>query len=202
MSVNLQKMNPQSKMISVNDRLGNPFIKEMQGTTKMIYDTLPIDGRDVYQFFLDTSTRQFPFCNVKNTGLQPGESLAIQRVSFIKFNATLANGNYTIVSYIGLEGLTTTELPLVFSDLSISIANETVMKPIPIQHFLPEYNKNSGSAINEVFEMNTNLMIPPQLEFSFDLRAPIHATNATTGFDFLRIVVEGVGSQFNSKGNF
>lgn len=200
--MNLQKMNPQQKIASVSNKLGNPFVTEMQGTTKMIYDTLPIDGRDVYQFFNDTSTRTFPFCNVKPTGLTPGETLAVQRVSFVQMNITLANGVYTINSYKTLEELTTTEIPIVFSDLSISIANETVMKPVTIQHWLPDFNKTSGSNVNGIFELNTNLVIPQQLEFEFDLRCPAHSSNATAGVNYLRIVVEGVGSQFSSKTNF
>ena len=48
--MNLSKVNVQSKIVDVNDRLGNNFLKRMQGTTKMIYDTLEIDGSKEYVF--------------------------------------------------------------------------------------------------------------------------------------------------------
>ena len=53
--MNLSKVNVQSKIVDVNDRLGNNFLKRMQGTTKMIYDTLEIDGSKEYVFFRDTN---------------------------------------------------------------------------------------------------------------------------------------------------
>ena len=62
--MNLSKVNVQSKIVDVNDRLGNNFLKRMQGTTKMIYDTLEIDGSKEY-VFLKIKIREpflFPTC--------------------------------------------------------------------------------------------------------------------------------------------
>jgi len=199
--MNLQKQIVQDKIVNVNDRIGNDFIKQMQGTTKMVYDTLPIDGRNVYEFFKDTNTRSFPDTNVKANGLPVAESLACQRFSFSIIRKDNASGAITAI--IPLSAATTSELPLNLCDLDVKIANDTVMRPITIQHFMPEYNKTAINTDLNTFELNTNLVIPPQLNFEFNLRAPVHASNAPTGFnDSLRCIVEGVGSQFNGKTNF
>ena len=51
--------------------------------------------------------------------------------------------------------------------------------------------------------MNTDLIIPPQLDFDFTVRAPVHTSTAPqSSSDYLRIVIEGVGAQFNAKANF
>lgn len=197
-----QRIRPQNKIVGVNDRLGNNFIKSMQGTTKMIYDTLPfVPGQNIYEFFQGTGQRSFPFTNVKGDQLEPGDSLAIQRVNL---SVVEINAEGSVVRIASLEDLGATEQNLKLSDLEISIANDVVMKPIAIQNFSPSFNKNSNSDVNTNFEMNTNLVIPPQLNFKFSLRCfnlvltPGGEGNAL----YLRMIAEGVGSQFNGKTNF
>jgi|TARA_R110000751_G_scaffold179182_1_gene285278 hypothetical protein len=198
--MNLQKLRPQNKIVDVNNSLGNKFVRKMQGTTKIVYDTLPIDGSGEYVFFRDTNSRTFPFTNVKSDSLPVAESLSVQRISLVTFNV---DSTGLISSYTTLGNLTTTEIPLIFSDLSCNIANDTVMRPIAVQNFIPEYNKTAYNDDTNVFEMNTDLIIPPQLDFSFILRAPTHTTTAAAGStNYIRLVVEGVGSQFNGKVNF
>ena len=199
--MNLQKQIVQDKIVNVNDRIGNNFIKNMQGTTKMVYDTLPIDGRNVYEFFKDTNSRTFPDTNVKNDALNVAESLACQRISFSIVTKIEQTG--AISSVVPLSQATGTELPLNLCELDIKIANDTVMRPITIQQFMPEFNKTAINVDMNVFELNTNLIIPPQLNFEFNLRAPVHSSAAPVGsVSYLRIIVEGVGSQFNGKTNF
>jgi hypothetical protein len=113
----------------------------MQGTTKMVYDTLEVSpGQNVYQFFKDTNARTFPFCNVKNDSLPVAESLSVQRISLSVLEETvdLVTGiTYKVSPIVGLIS------NLEVSDLSLKIANDVVMKPITVQHFLPTYNKNA-----------------------------------------------------------
>ena len=81
--MNLQKLRPQNKIVDVNNSLGNKFVRKMQGTTKIVYDTLPIDGSGEYVFFRDTNSRTFPFTNVKSDSLPVAESLSVQRISLV-----------------------------------------------------------------------------------------------------------------------
>jgi hypothetical protein len=197
--MNLQKLRPQDKMVDVNNRLGNNFLAQMQGTTKTIYDTLPVvAGQNQYNFFRDTNSRVFPFCNVQNSALPVAESLAVQRYYFMIL--TEAEGQYT---YYSLEaGITALPVlsPLAISEMSFTVANDVVMKPIQVANSLPQFNKNAQNNESNVFEFNTNLIIPPQLNFEFNLRTlPIDPGTTNT---FIRLVIEGVGAQFNGKTNF
>jgi hypothetical protein len=197
--MNLQKLRAQDKMVDVNNRLGNNFLQQMQGTTKTIYDTLPVvAGQNQYNFFRDTNSRVFPNCNVQNSALPVAESLAVQRYYFMIL--TLTDGVYAYYSLeAGIAALP--ELtPLAISEMSFTVANDVVMKPIQVANSLPQFNKNAQNNESNVFEFNTNLIIPPQLNFEFNLRTlPI---DPGTKNIFIRLVVEGVGAQFNGKTNF
>lgn len=196
----LQKRRAQEKILDVNSRLGNSFIKKMQGTTKMVYDTLPIDGRSVYEFFRETRRRGFPFTNVDGDSLKVAETLTIQRASISRVTITTESGLITAVEPI--QSFVGTEAPLLLSDLTVQIANDTVMKPITIQHFMPEFNKNAVNEETSTFEFNTDLVIPPQLDFNVNVRAPEHSSSAAPGSEHhIRLVIEGIGSQFSAKGN-
>lgn len=200
--MDLQKLRPQNKMMSVNNRLGNDFVKNMQGTTKMIWDTLELNGQRKYTFFTETQTRAFPFTNVKNDSLPVGESLAVQRISLSVITLDDPDDFAAGLEIESLEDFNNTTLAsLQLGTLSLDIANDVVMKPISVQHFLPAYNKNSGSDVGTVFEFNTDLIIPPQLDFSFEFHVPPHAT-IDDKKQYIRLIVEGVGSQFNGKTNF
>lgn len=197
--MNLQKLRPQEKLVDVNNRLGNNFLRTMQGTTKMVYDTLEIlPGQNVYQFFKDTNSRTFPFCNVKNDSLPVAESLSVQRISLSVLAETIDPATGSTFSVSPIVGIISN---LELSDLSLKIANDVVMKPITVQHFLPAYNKNATNEELEIFEMNTDMVIPPQLDFTFDLRV-FNLINTGANKVYLRLIVEGVGAQFNGKTNF
>ena len=47
---------PQQKMVAVNKKFGNTNIKNQQGTTRVIYDSLPLDGRTNFRFFENNYT--------------------------------------------------------------------------------------------------------------------------------------------------
>jgi hypothetical protein len=205
--MNLQKLRPQDKMVDVNRALGNDFIQKMQGTTKTIYDTLPVvAGQNQYNFFKDTNNRVFPFCNVQNSALPVAESLAVQRfylsVLIITPGEEGEADNYELKpldSAITAPGLS----PLGIAEMQFTLANDVVMKPIQIANTLPQYNKTSFNNESNVFEFNTNLIIPPQLNFEFNLRTlPLVPASGEGVQTFLRLVIEGVGSQFNGKVNF
>jgi hypothetical protein len=198
----LQKLRAQNKLVDVNQRLGNDFLKRMQGTTKMIWDTLEITGQRKYTFFEETQTRSFPFTNVKNDSLPVGESLAVQRISLAVLTVEETEDGVFITDIDPIESLNNSTLAgILAGTLALDIANDVVMKPIAIQHFLPAFNKTSQNDENSIFEFNTDLVIPPQLDFSFELHAANHLPAAETK-QYIRLIIEGVGSQFNGKTNF
>lgn len=183
----LTAFTPQDKIMSVGKRFGNVGLKSQQGTTRIIYDSLLLDGRDNYEFFKDVGSRAFPFksLGLTNNKLEVGESLVIQRVYL------------SIVTIVG--GVVTAIVPLdaatfpgiVGGEMNCVIANSQVLKPISVQSFTPQYNKNSTYDDYNNFEMDTLINIQPLLEFVFSLKATGGASIVDT---YLRLTVEGVGA--------
>jgi hypothetical protein len=47
----INNITPQQKIVGVNNKFGNTNIKNQQGTTRVLYDSLPLDGRTNFRFF-------------------------------------------------------------------------------------------------------------------------------------------------------
>jgi hypothetical protein len=180
-----QNVTAQSKIINVGNNLGLGGLKNQQGTTVIKYDTLPIDGRTQYNFFQESNNRPFPLSNTGTDGgkLGVGESLTIQRISF----AVEKSGTFS-----PLDG---TLAGLIDGELTIVVANSNILLRLPILQFLPEYNKDAENNLNTSYELDTLLIIPPQLDYTFQLRV----SGATILESSLRITVEGVGSIFSPR---
>jgi hypothetical protein len=200
-----QKIAPQDKILSVANKTGNPFIKKMQGTTKMAWDSLLIqDNVTNYDFFKDSNERSFPFTNVKNDQLKAGEALAVQRISFGIIEVPQDPGTVVgnVVDFEAGTAPGTGFEPLRVGTFEIEIANDIVMKPIRLQHILPQFNKNAYNNESNVFEMNTDLVIMPNLDFRIGVRTQGLTVPGTATDDFyLTCVIEGVGAQINLKEN-
>lgn len=183
-------VSPQSKNIAVNNRFGNTGIKNQQGTTVIKYDTLPLDGRTEFRFFEGSSQRNFPLSNTGSDGnkLGVGSTLVVERVylSLIQFSAVTGQ-------IVNIDQLTiaVTNPNLLAAELSFTIANSDVIKQLPILSFLPEFNKLAENAVNTSFDFDTQVIIPPLLEYIATLRIPFPITTIDS---FLRLTIEGSGS--------
>ena len=181
----------QQKLIHVNQQMGNTGIKKQQGTSRVMYDSLPLDGADnVLSFFAGSNTRNFPRTNTGSFGnkLEVAESTVIQRVYFSVMTVDAVDP----LEVTGNLDLTTAGLPgLYASELSIFVAEKRVMKPIPLTSFQPEFNKNAYNSTSQVFWADTDLTIPPLLDYEFRLKVPNYTPVANA---FLRCTYEGVGS--------
>jgi hypothetical protein len=180
-----QNVTAQSKIINVGNNLGLGGLKNQQGTTVIKYDTLPIDGRTQYNFFQESNNRPFPLSNTGTDGgkLGVGESLTIQRISFAIFDGR------------AFRPLAGTDTGIIDGELTIVVANSNILLRLPILQFLPEYNKDAENNLNTSYELDTLLIIPPQLDFTFQLRV----SGALIEDASLRLTVEGVGSIFSPR---
>ncbi len=181
---------PQRKIIAVSKKFGNPGIKKQQGTTKVIFDMLPVDGRRDFRFFEEASSRTFPETNVASEGnrLSVGNVLAVERAYItIMEKSIVAPFPFVTIQDIEASGWIEGRLGL----LNTEIANVTVAKDIPILSFEPQFNKNGCSAVYNNFECDTQVVIQPLLEFVFTLRVPQYVELADT---FIILTIEGVGS--------
>lgn len=189
-------VSPQDKMIAVNNALGNPGIALQQGSSRAIYDSLPLDATSFQlRFFESVQTRQFPRTNLSQNRLPPGEAMVIQRMYFYVMTmavspiVTLTTGLNTAAATAGLYN----------SICSVNIAQNEVIKKFPLTSMQSLFNKNSKFANNDVIVFDNYIVLPPQLEFTVDVQLPTYVAVANS---FLVCVLEGLGSLLAPKTNF
>ena len=184
------RFTPQRKAVGVNDKFGNKGIKNQQGSTVIKYDTLPLDGRSTYRFFEQSAQRNFPFSNTGSDGnkLGVGNTLVVERAYLSLVTYDLVAGTFTKVENLVLAS---TDPNILLSELSFSIANSEVIKNVPILSWLPEFNKVAENQINSNFEFDTQVVIPPLLEYVANLRLPAGVTDRGV---YLRLTIEGTGA--------
>jgi hypothetical protein len=190
---------PQMKNIAVNDRFGNSGIKKQQGSTVIKYDTLPLDGSTQLRFFEQSSQRNFPLSNTGTDGnkLGVGNSMVVERIylTLVQYDP-VGNDLNSIASC----DLTTTRGVLINSgEFGFEIANSLVIKNVPVLSFTPQFNKNAENQLNNSFDFDTQIIIPPLLEFVATLRLPNYT--AFEGY-YLRLTIEGSGAIIAPKTTF
>jgi hypothetical protein len=188
---------PQMKNISVNDKFGNSGIKKQQGSTVIKYDTLPLDGRTEFRFFEESNQRNFPLSNTGADGnkLGVGNSMVVERTYLTvgTYNAS-TNRWLTLV-----QTDITTNVALLTAEFGFVIANSQVIKNLPVLSWIPDFNKSAENALNSNYEFDTQIIIPPLLEFVATLRTQGYAAVTDT---FVRLTIEGSGAIIAPKTTF
>ena len=200
-TIDFSNITPQRKAIGVNDKFGNSGIKKQQGSTIIKYDTLELNGTTQLRFFDQSSQRNFPFANTGTDGnkLGVGNSMVVERAYLTLCKLDRATNSFTdfLPLDIATGGVSDTILN---AEFSFEIANATVIKQIPILSWIPQFNKVAENALNTNYEFDTQLVIPPLLEYIATLRLP----NYTAAADplFLRLTIEGAGAIIAPKATF
>lgn len=198
-TVNMGTVTPQMKNIAVNDRFGNSGIKKQQGSTVIKYDTLPLNGNTQLRFFEQSSQRNFPLSNTGTDGnkLGVGNSMVVERIylSIVQYDAT----NNDLNSIAPCDLTTTRGILINNGEFGFEIANSLVIKNVPVLSFTPDFNKNAENEKNNSFDFDTQIIIPPLLEFVATLRLPNYT--AFEGY-FLRLTIEGSGAIIAPKTTF
>jgi hypothetical protein len=190
---------PQMKNIAVNDRFGNSGIKKQQGSTIIKFDTLPLDGSTQLRFFEQSSQRNFPLSNTGTDGnkLGVGSSMVVERIylTLVQYDPA-AN----ILTSIAACDLTSTRgITVNNGEFGFEIANSLVIKNVPVLSFTPQFNKNAENQFNNSFDFDTQIIIPPLLEYVATLRLPNYT--AFEGY-YLRLTIEGSGAIIAPKTTF
>ena len=185
--VQIGAVSPQKKLMAIARRFGNAGLKFQQGTTKIIYDTLPLDGNTTFRFFEEATSRTFPDTNQQADGnkLPVGSALVVERV----YLAIITKTNDIVDGIIELNGLGVQALEV--GELELSIANSVVAKNIPQLSMDPRFNKSAQHNSYHNFEFDTQIVIQPLLEFLFTYKVQSYTAIADT---FLRLSVEGAGA--------
>ena len=188
-------VSPQAKNRFVQKRLGNDNVERMQGSTVIVYDSLPIDGRTTFEFFREANSRAFPLTNVGAFGtLGVGDSLVIERYYLSVITLTLDPDVVTVVASVPAAGL----VNVLAGQFTFDIANKITVVDMPVLSSDSRFNKDAPFADYNNFEFDTQIVLPPLLRFKCSLRVTTQPAVADT---FLRLTLEGAGSIIDVKGN-
>jgi len=179
---------PQQKMVAVNNKFGNNSIAEQQGSTRLIYDTLPLGaaGAKTLRFFEDSASRQFPFSNTGSDGnkLGVGNTMVIESISFYLLTYDTVNLRFNAIL------LPTSQVAIAAGQVNFEIANNRVIKNLSLQELNAAFDKNLGATNDSTLELKTNIVIPPLLNFVCQVQIPYFTPAANT---YLRCVINGAG---------
>ena len=195
-----KRITPQAKIISVNDRIGNPGVRNNQGTTVEIYDYVALatnPANQVLEFFTTVNTKKFPFTNIQQNQLQVGEALAIEYMFLTYIIVTDATGEITAFGSIS-------ELVKGFNvgQYTMSLDNNRIMKPLTLARQAKQFNPHGNTAENYVFYPDTDLTLPSQINFSANLLIPPVTSPAGAGETlYVGLHWTGSGAILNLKQN-
>lgn len=210
------------KISRVTDAMGVKGIAKMQGTTRIIYDAIVLQSSTTQQtikFFEDVNTRKFPYTNISENKLQVAETIAMQRFSMAILEVDITNPALPLIVSINPLASIGQFKPLYRSDLSISIAQDQVVKKLPLQSLYSAFNRNSqfnGSQTfgaggvttsfevsHDVFHFDNPIVIPPQIEFVAQLQIPAFTLPAAPNREWrMMMTLEGLGSLFAPKSTY
>jgi hypothetical protein len=165
----ISNFTPQDKIVGVNNKFGNTNIKNQQGTTRVIFDSLPLDGSTELRFFENAGSRQYPYTNIGAEGnrLNVGETFVVQKVYFGVMTTDADTGAFTDFAPLG----STPGAAWQYGEWSFLIANSQVIKQLPFQTcFQANLNLTSVNTVDEAFSTFTDIVIPPLLEYVLPYR--------------------------------
>lgn len=201
-TVEMGRVTPQKKIIGTNSKFGNQGIKNQQGSTVILYDTLPWDGRTEFRFFEGSAQRNFPLSNTGSQGnqLSVGYSMTVERV-YLSVVVTDADGVIQDIQPVSLNVGPLMPIQIALGELGFSVANSDVIKKVPVLSWLPEFNKNAENALNTSFDFDTQVVIPPLMEFVAGLRVPQYVVAVGQNLA-LRLTIEGAGAIIAPRATF
>lgn len=189
---------PQMKNIAVNDKFGNSGIKKQQGSTVIRYDSLELTGQTQLRFFEESNNRNFPLTNTGSDGnkLGVGNSMVVERIYL-----TVGTFNPTTNAWTDFnETNINTPIQLLAAEFGFTIANSEVIKNVPVLSWISAFNKSAENQLNSNYEFDTQIIIPPLLEFVATLR--LQNYTAPTERTWVRLTIEGSGAIIAPKTTF
>jgi len=143
----------QDKMLYVANKLGLTDLKNMQGSTRVVYDQNTTAALD-HTLFANAATRSFPITNLGANGnqFQVNEALLVEQIAF--FIPDAADGQ----NYAGLAGASV--------KFDLVIGNKTVIKDAVVEFGGQQAFYNDGAIGSSILTLEgVGILIPPQVEF-------------------------------------
>jgi len=192
-----RNVTPNAKIALVNNKLGNPALKNNQGTSSEVYDYVQVTPGTaaIIRFFENVNTKTFPFTNIQQNQLQAGEALSIEYVAFTRL----------VVRAGVLQSLTA--LTVAVDELSLCgfqllLDNSRLVKANSLVRSFADLNTKGGTAANSLFYPDTDLVIPPQIQFTAELNVPANTDTAPVDSEvFYGCHLFGTGAILNLKTN-
>lgn len=183
------------QIVGVNQRLGNTAVPNMQGTTRVIFDTRPGTGANqTLEFFNGVSSRLYPLSNINQNKFEVGESLAITSIAL----GTYISATPTLTTALDSPFFQSQNVSCIFN---LYIGNQRVLKDIELCYggvSLGETNLQTASP-PVIFRLESPIVIPPQIEFYATAR--IQSTSSLAAFNFI-CALNGQGTLLNTKSTF
>jgi len=170
-------LTPQQKIVAVNNKFGNTNISGQQGTTRVIFDSLELNGSTELRFFENASSRQYPLTNIGAEGnrLNVGETFVVQKVYFGVITTDADTGAVVNFEPLAFSG----PYPWMNGEWSFLIANSQVIKQLPFASCFNTLNAVTPFNSNdEAFSTFTDIVIPPLLEYVLTYRVNSYAAVA------------------------
>jgi len=198
-----------NKFLQANRVLGAQM-DQMQGTTRIIYDTQNFNGITSYDFFSQVSgksnTQIFnqSSTNLTDNRFEPGEGMVVKEIGLYNGDSNDAPATpFEIWRTIQQLGL-----------INLYIGNQRVIKDLPLFTFsqfgginnINDIITSTSESKNRRYlgvRLFTNIVIPPQIQFYLNLTLPIAPSaeaNASAGA--LRVYLKGYGKLFNPRNNY
>ena len=180
-------MSAQDKMLNVASRLGLTTLKDMQGTTRMVYDSQTTAAL-THTFFKGASQRAFPLSNVGANGnqFQVNEALLVEKIGF--FLPSAADG----IAYTGITGGAGYSVKF-----DLVIGNKTVIKDCSVELGGEQAFYNDGTVASCVIDLEgVGILIPPQVEY-YVIAKPFVASTRVAESIRLGCYLFGTGALLN-----
>lgn len=215
------------KLIYIADKLGIPALKQMQGSTFNIFDTVLLATNTAYntiEFFANTTQKPLQFTNMQAGTLSAGEALVMEDITFLLLQlsaATLADATSIVdikaISEVAGTGIVSNPGALKFAQCEISIANQVVVRKFNIFETNPQFNPRTtgsespilstagspfttfGTTGQNKIPLEANPVLPPNLRVSVKLS--MAAIGTLTGNWAICCVLGRFGSIFSAKTN-
>jgi hypothetical protein len=217
--------NPLARRIAaVGKETYNRYLGKQQGTTRTIYDTIPLTGSpNVFNFFENLANKGFPWTNLNRNSFTDAEAMNIQR-AYLTIIETSNATDYTILAgttiktygiyeraSIGATVATQNQYAkFSLAQASIFVSGQQILKNFSFLSADPRFNySNQGltsssaliadSAVTatglEVYNFASPAVIPPNREFIVSVQVPPYTDPSGDNNNvYLRLTLEGFGA--------
>lgn len=217
--------NPLARRIGMVGReTYNRHLGKQQGTTRTIYDTIPLTGSpNQFNFFENLANKGFPWTNLNRNSFTDAEAMNIQR-AYLTIIETSNDTDYAVLaadtwqSFGVFQRAATNATPTTksqyakfsFAQASIFVSGQQILKNFSFLSSDPRFNYSNqgltslsqvttGSTMaaigTEVYNFASPAVIPPNREFVVSVQVPAYTDPSAAGTNvYLRLTLEGFGA--------